>query len=147
MEETHVQIVATVLIFKGKLNMTLIKPPNVADDPILSKKWDELCEGHDFKASEAQTLALLCQWYVIYEQCSRDIADASGQVAYQADNGDLKALPQLSIMKNASAEIRQLTEQLGLLEQNEQKQSKKGETTLALIQGRRRTRANVSTGA
>lgn len=47
--------------------------------------------------------------------CMSDIDVGGGvQVAYQNDVGDIKALPQLSTMKQASAEIRQLNKQLGI---------------------------------
>ena len=46
--------------------------------------------------------------------CMSDIDVGGGvQVAYQNDVGGIKALPQLSTMKQASAEIRQLNKQLG----------------------------------
>ena len=37
-----------------------------------------------------------------------------GRVAYENDMGDLKQMPQISTMKQASAEIRQLNKQLGI---------------------------------
>ena len=49
------------------------------------------------------------------DKCMSDIDVGGGvQVAYQNDVGDIKALPQLSTMKQASAEIRQLNKQLGI---------------------------------
>ena len=59
-------------------------------------------------------LTLLVQWHAVVERCIEDMDDANGQVAYQNEAGDLKALPQISTMKQASAEIRQLNKQLGI---------------------------------
>nr|DAE55120.1 MAG TPA: terminase small subunit [Caudoviricetes sp.] len=93
----------------------LAKPANVESDAFRSAKWDELTSGRDFSQSDAPTLALLVSWYQVIEQCMDDIGANGGvQVAYQNDMGDIKALPQLSTMKQASAEIRALSRQLGL---------------------------------
>ena len=73
-----------------------------------------------------------------------DIGANSGvQVAYQNDMGDIRALPQLSTMKQASAEIRALNKQLGIRDahdggQQESGQPRQGETFLKLIQDRRK---------
>lgn len=83
--------------------MPVDKPASVANDPFRSAKWDELTAGRDFAPSDAPTLALLCAWYQVVDKCMSDI-----------DVGDIKALPQLSTMKQASAEIRQLNKQLGI---------------------------------
>lgn len=86
--------------------MPLSKPSNVAADPFKSAKWDELTVGRDFAPSDAPTLALLCAWYQVVDKCMPDIDVGGGvQVAYQNDMGDIKALPQLSTMKQASADI------------------------------------------
>ena len=95
--------------------MSLEKPRNVADSPFKSAKWDEVCKGRDFADADAPVIALLCSWYEVVDKCMSDI-DVGGevQVAYQNDLGDIKALPQLSTMKQASAEIRALNKQLGI---------------------------------
>ena len=93
----------------------LEKPANISNDDFRSAKWDELVAGRDFSQSDVPTLALLVSWYQVIEQCMDDIGANGGvQVAYQNDMGDIKALPQLSTMKQASAEIRALSRQLGL---------------------------------
>ena len=95
--------------------MPVDKPASVANNPFRSAKWDELTAGRDFAPSDAPTLALLCAWYQVMDKCMSDIDVGGGvQVAYQNDVGDIKALPQLSTMKQASAEIRQLNKQLGI---------------------------------
>ena len=86
--------------------MPVDKPASVARDPFKSAKWDELTAGCDFSPSDAPTLALLCSWYQVVDKCMSDIDVGGGvQVAYQNDVGDIKALPKLSTMKRASADI------------------------------------------
>ena len=86
--------------------MPVDKPTGVANDPFKSAKCDELTAGRDFAPSDAPTLALLCAWYQVADKCMSDIDVGGGvQVAYQNDVGDIKALPQLSTMKQASADI------------------------------------------
>lgn len=95
--------------------MPVAKPPSVAGDPYRSAKWDELTRGRDFRDSDAPALALLVQWYQIVDQCVEDMSVGGGvQVAYSNDMGDIRALPQISTMKQASAEIRALNKQLGI---------------------------------
>ena len=94
--------------------MPLPKPPSVASDPFKSAKWDELTAGRDFRPSDAPTLALLVQWHAVVARCIEDMDAAGGQVAYSNAMDDLKPLPQISTMKQASAEIRALNKQLGI---------------------------------
>lgn len=97
--------------------MALQKPPQVENDEFKSAKWDELTEGRDFRRSDAPTLALLCQWHKI-AQLAQDELDAFGeQTAYSNEMGDLKAFPQIGTLKTASAEIRQLNKQLGIMDE------------------------------
>ena len=91
----------------------LEKPANVANDPFKSAKWGEITSARTFSTSDVPALLLLVQWHAVAQQCIDDIDDV-GQVAYQNKLGDLKALPQISTLKQASAEIRQLNKQLGI---------------------------------
>lgn len=122
----------------------LAKPANIENDAFRSAKWDELTSGRDFSQSDAPTLALLVSWYQVIEQCMDDIGANGGvAVAYQNDVGDIKALPQLSTMKQASAEIRAINKQLGICDahdggQGDGAQPRQGETFLKLIQDRRK---------
>lgn len=119
--------------------MALEKPASVAADPFKSAKWDEITQGRDFRPSDAPTIALLCSWHQVVDQCMEDIATADGvMVAYQNDIGEIKALPQLSTMKQASAEIRQLNRQLGIADSHEQKKAEV--TRLDVIRNRYRGR-------
>ncbi len=63
---------------------------------------------------DAPTLEVLVEWYSVVRQCIEDRQDASGQVAYANEMGDIRQLPQISTMKTASAEIRALNKQLGI---------------------------------
>ena len=43
----------------GDAMAKLRKPASVATDPFRSAKWDEICDGRDFKPSDVPTIALL----------------------------------------------------------------------------------------
>ena len=81
------------------------------------------------------------------QRCIEDMDEAGGQVAYQNDMGDLKALPQLSTMKQASAEIRALNKQLGIDDQPQQQLAKQRETPLYVIKTNREKRSARATRA
>lgn len=122
--------------------MGATKPPSVANDPFKSAKWDELTAGRSFSESDAPALALLCQWYAVAQRCIDDMDEIGGQVAYENKLGDLKALPQISTMKQASAEIRQLNKQLGIADGAEREEVPGGASTnvLYLVAGNREER-------
>lgn len=122
--------------------MGATKPPSVANDPFKSAKWDELTAGRAFSESDAPALALLCQWYAVAQRCIDDMDEIGGQVAYENKLGDLKALPQISTMKQASAEIRQLNKQLGIAEgaQTEEVAGGGSANVLYLVSGNREER-------
>ena len=124
------------------------KPDSIKASPYKSAKWDEITAGRNFQESDVPTIALLVQWYEVVDQCMRDIASGDGiEVAYINDMGDEKAKPQLSTMKQASAEIRQLNKQLGINDEaNAQEVEHSGESVLDEIIKRRkerRTRASA----
>ena len=121
--------------------MSLKKPDSVARDSVKSAKWDEITTGRDFDESDIPTLTLLVHWYSVVQRCIDDMEEAGGQVAYENNLGDLKALPQLSTMKQASAEIRALNKQLGILDGKDTGETKpKKETKLYVIQANREAR-------
>ena len=127
--------------------MPVEKPPSIASNEFKSRKWDEITAGRDFLQSDIPTLALLCQWHAVVQRCIEDMDEAGGQVAYQNDMGDLKALPQLSTMKQASAEIRALNKQLGIDDQPQQQLAKQRETPLYVIKTNREKRSARATRA
>lgn len=126
--------------------MAIEKPASIAASPFKSAKWDELTEGRDFKPSDIPTLELLCQWHAIAARCMEDM-DVGGevQVAYSNAMDDIKALPQIATMKQASAEIRALNKQLGIVDgRDAEPERPKKETRLYVIQA---NRANRRAGA
>ncbi|MBR3385943.1 MAG: hypothetical protein IKG69_12195 [Atopobiaceae bacterium] len=94
----------------------LTKPKSVREDPYRNRKWNEIVRGRTFRPSDVPALTLLVQWYQVVDQCIEDLGSMGDgiQVAYSNDMGDIKALPQISTMKQASDEIRQLNKQLGI---------------------------------
>lgn len=130
--------------------MTLEKPASIAESPFKSAKWDEITAGRDFGKSDVPTIELLCQWYEIAAQCMEDMTRGDGgvQVAYSNDMGDIKALPQIATMKQASAEIRALNKQLGISDGADAPGKEKAggsAVTLTLI-GRRAQRKSEAAG-
>lgn len=100
----------------------LEKPESVAADEFKSAKWNELTRGRRFEQADAPALALLCQWHKVAQQAMDELDSFGGNTAYQNDMGDLKAFPQIGTLKTASAEIRQLNKQLGIVDQREPEQ-------------------------
>lgn len=126
----------------------LTKPPNIAADPFLSSKWDEITANRDFHESLAPSIAMLCNWYAVADKCMDDItSDGYVHVAYMNDMGDLKAFPQIATLKTASAEIRALNKQLGINDEATPAQTEKKETVIHVIQANRQSKANVRRGA
>jgi phage terminase small subunit len=128
----------------------LTKPASIRSDPWRSKKWNEIVRGRSFAPSDAPTIALLVSWYQVAEQCMDDIGANGGvQVVYQNDMGDIKALPQLSTMKQASAEIRALNQQLGIDDTARAEQPKpktKGAAVLKMVMDDRAQKARRAAG-
>lgn len=125
----------------------LEKPPQVAASEFMSQKWDELTKDRDFKASDAPTLFLLCQWYAVIESCAQDLSrdDDLPRVAYMNTIEDIKSMPQLTTMKQASAEIRALNKQLGINDEHKEEEvGKQKQTVLQILQGKRENRLTKS---
>lgn len=131
-------------------NISLEKPAGIANSSFKSTKWDEITGGRKFSTSDIPTITLLINWYAVIERCCEDM-DTGGelpQVAYMNSMDDIKAMPQLATMKQASAEIRALNKQLGINDSHEEViVGKKKNSTLALIQGRRDRKARAANGA
>ena len=120
----------------------LKKPASIASDAYCSSKWDELTEGRDFAPTDAPLIALLCRWYAVIERCAIDIGGGGElpTVSYVNDMGDIKAMPQLSTMKQASAEIRQLNKQLGICDQHEEAEAHEQANILSIVSAKREAR-------
>lgn len=111
------------------------KPPSIANDPFKSSKWDEIITGRKFDESDIPTLVLLVQWHAVVQKCIDDL-DAFGEVVYENKMGDIKSLPQLSSMKQASAEIRALNKQLGINDEAKPQEKAKGGVISVISQSR-----------
>ena len=123
----------------------LSKPPNIANDPFKSAKWDELTAGRNFTTSDAPALALLCQWYKLAQQAMDELDNFGSQTAYQNDMGDLKAFPQIGTLKQCSNEIRQLNKQLGICDTHEEvSDGKQGATILSIVSDKRAQRRTAT---
>lgn len=124
--------------------MGVTKPTSVSADPFRSAKWDEICDGRDFRPSDAPALTLLVQWYQVVDKCIEDLSTYDGiDVAYENKMGDKRAMPQIGTMKQASAEIRALNKQLGIVDGHEEGASddSNGDAAiLSLVQGNRAER-------
>lgn len=123
--------------------MAATKPTSISNNSVMSAKWDEITKDRNFNESDAPTIALLCQWHAVVAKCMDDL-DYNGelQIAYQNQIGDIKAMPQLSTMKQASAEIRALNKQLGIDDEAEKETKPTNvRTPLHVIQANRKTRA------
>ena len=89
------------------------KPAEIASDEFQSRKWDELTAGREFSESDIPDLMTLCSWYAVLDQCMREInVGGATKVVYENEKGDLKPMPQIATMKQASAEIRALRKSL-----------------------------------
>lgn len=130
--------------------MDIAKPASIARDQYRSDKWDEIVVGRSFRPSDVPALTLLVQWYQVVDQCIEDLGTNGGiQVAYSNDMGDIKALPQISTMKQASAEIRALNKQLGINDGRDtdtvEEDVNANESFLKVIQGAKEERRAAAT--
>lgn len=94
--------------------MALAKPASVEANEYMSAKWDEIVADRKFSEADSPILTLLVQWYAIVQRCMDDIASINGAIVYTNAMKDIKAMPQIAVLKQASAEIRQLNKQLGI---------------------------------
>lgn len=121
--------------------MALTKPQHIADDPIMSAKWDEITEAKDYAEKYATTIEELCFWYSVRRKCQDDITyDGGIQVAYQNNMGDVKAMPQLTTAKQASDQIRQLNKQLGINDEISEGANEKHEPVILKFANKRTER-------
>lgn len=131
----------------SKKTTSLKKPESIKADEWKAKKWDELVKGRAFTTVDIPTLTMLVQWYAVLERCIIDIREAEGSVAYFNKIGDYKPLPQIGVMKQASAEIRALNKQLGIADGKDVATTPtqgKTSSVLKLVQTRRQERKHAS---
>ena len=104
-------------------------PGDIAQDPVRIAIWRDIApeEGNRFTAQDVPTLRLLCYWHAVAKQAQEAIAKGDGHInifdrigtkPYKTDDGRSVPLvrknPALGILKEASAEIRALSDQLGI---------------------------------
>ncbi len=83
-------------------------PEDIAHNPLLSEIWRWVCpQVNTFSEQDTPTLRELVTWHAVFKQCEAVIVNADGTV----NVNDKKTL---SSMKQASAEIRALSDMLGL---------------------------------
>lgn len=89
-------------------------PEIIAADPFKRQLWEALTKDCQVQPEAVGVLSTLIYWRAIQEQCMRDISGDDGQthVAYVNDQGDVRAMPQLATLKQASTEIRALEKRL-----------------------------------
>ena len=102
-------------------------PQEVASDPVQAAIWEQLTARRAFAQEDAPTLALLCYWHAVANQAREAMALGGNEIeildatAYKPIRGKggkrlkmMRKNPALTVLKEASTEIRALSDQLGL---------------------------------
>lgn len=104
-------------------------PDDIAPDPVQSAIWEELAPDGDngFTEQDVPNLRLLCFWHAVAKQAQEAIAKGDGHInifdrigtkPYKAKDGSSVPLvrknPALSVLKEATAQIRALSDLLGI---------------------------------
>lgn len=102
-------------------------PQEVASDPVQAAIWEQLTARRTFAQEDAPTLALLCYWHAVANQAREAMAIEGNEIeildatAYKPIRGKggkrlkmMRKNPALTVLKEASTEIRALSDQLGL---------------------------------
>lgn len=108
--------------------MGVSMPDDIAADPVQCGVWASIApEGNRFTEQDVPTLRLLCYWHAVARQAQDAIHAGDGRIAildrvgtkpYKAENGRAAPLyrknPALAVLKEATAEIRALSAELGV---------------------------------
>lgn len=122
--------------------MNLEKPAYIAENPIMSEKWDEITKEREFEPVHATTIEQLCFWYAVLRTCQEDISsDGDIRVAYVNDIGDVKAFPQMGTAKQASDQIQRLNKMLGINDQVKEEPKQNKVVALHVLQQTRESKA------
>ena len=102
-------------------------PQEVASDPVQAAIWEQLTARRTFAQEDAPTLALLCYWHAVANHAREAMALGGNEIeildatAYKPIRGKggkrlkmMRKNPALTVLKEASTEIRALSDQLGL---------------------------------
>lgn len=106
----------------------VVMPPDIENDPVQSEIWAWLAPPvNNFTPQDIPTLRLLTYWHAVAAQAQQAIHSENGQLnifdkigvkPYKTEDGRevplVRKNPALTILKEASAEIRALSDQLGL---------------------------------
>lgn len=83
-------------------------PADIAANPVLSEIWGWVCPPvNTFSSQDVPTLRELVTWHATFEQCRAVLVSPEGRV-------DIFNKQAVTTMKQASAEIRALSDMLGL---------------------------------
>ena len=134
-------------------------PKDIAEDPVQSSIWGEIAPDGDngFAEQDAPNLRLLCFWHAVAKQAQEAIAKGDGHVAIfelSSDTGEpeLRKHPALGVLKDATAQIRALSELLGVSPRlrpakPEPQQSSANGRLLTMVLGDRDAKARKAAGA
>lgn len=103
-------------------------PEDIAEDPVQSEIWAWIAPPvNSFADQDIPNLRLLCYWHAVAEQAQQAIKSENGRLnifdkigvkPYKTEDGKdvplVRKNPALTILKEASSEIRALSDQLGL---------------------------------
>lgn len=90
-------------------------PADIAADPLQSAIWELVVpEFNHFSEQDLPQLRELVMWHSIFEQARQAVTmdDGTGRIAIFSEDG--KKHPALAVMKEASAEVRALSDHLGV---------------------------------
>lgn len=96
-------------------------PDSIKADPDLAEVWANIVpENNRFRQSDIPTLKLLVQWHGI-AQSAKDLMEMTrngdgilGIIAQSSKTGKVQKSPAVDVLKEASAEIRLLSDMLGI---------------------------------
>lgn len=121
--------------------MAVRKPAKIANDPTRAALWNQLTKGANLTRKDAPALSLLCLWYAIAAEAEAAITSDDGRLEvldpialkpFKDEDGEAipmyRKAPALAVLKEASVEIRALTEQLGISSKKQSEPNKKTST-------------------
>ena len=90
-------------------------PEDIAADPLRRVIWEWIVpEVNQFSEQDLPQLRELVMWHAIFESAQAAILDERNPGSILIFDGDGKKHPAISVMKEASSEIRALSDHLGL---------------------------------
>ena len=112
------------------------KPDSIAQSEALSARWDALVSTGRYSDSDAPLLEMLVRWLAIGDAVTEAMQDEDGELDPRIQD--------VTMLRQASAEVRSIERQLGDRAQAARPEQK-GE--LALILGKREERRRAAGGA